>query len=191
MASKRKTAKVDKEEGSPNKDLLSRIHDRYKLMTEADDENRRLALSDLKFLHVPGEQWDLKMKQERGSDRPCMEFNKLRVTVKRVVNDMRANRPQGKTRAVEDGDKDTADVMEGLIRNIWNVSDGDTIIDYAAEYQVGAGMGAWRINTKYSTDTVFDQDIVIEPIKNPSRCLPIRPLSIRSSATPRTGFSPR
>jgi hypothetical protein len=28
-------------------------------------------------------------------------------------------------------------------------------------------MGAWRINTKYSTDTVFDQDIVIEPIKNP------------------------
>lgn len=167
MASKRKTAKVDKEEGSPNKDLLSRIHDRYKLMTEADDENRRLALNDLKFLHVPGEQWDLKMKQERGNDRPCMEFNKLRVTVKRVVNDMRANRPQGKTRAVEDGDKDTADVMEGLIRNIWNVSDGDTIIDYAAEYQVGAGMGAWRINTKYSTDTVFDQDIVIEPIKNP------------------------
>lgn len=168
MASKRKTAKVDNEEAKdPKKDLLVRIHDRYKLMTEADSENRRLALDDLKFLHVPGEQWDPKMKQERGNDRPCMEFNKLRVTVKRVVNDMRANRPQGKVRAVEDGDKDTADVMEGLGRNIWNVSDADTIIDYAAEYQVGAGMGSWRVNTQYSTDTVFDQDIVIEPIKNP------------------------
>lgn len=168
MASKRKTAKVDNEEGKDSKkDLLVRIHDRYKLMVEADDDNRKSALEDLKFLHVPGEQWDPKMKIERGKDRPCMEFNKLRVTVKRVVNDMRANRPQGKVRAVEDSDKDTADVMEGLIRNIWNVSDGDTIIDYSAEYQVGAGMGAWRINTKYSTDTVFDQDIVIEPIKNP------------------------
>lgn len=163
---KRKAEKAE-QESNPKKDLLTRIRDRYKIMVDADNENRRLALDDLKFLHIPGEQWDAKLKQERGDERPCMEFNKLRVTVKRVVNDMRANRPQGKTRAVEDGDKDTADVMEGLVRNIWNVSDGDTIIDYAAEYQVGAGMGAWRINTKYSTDTVFDQDIVIEPIKNP------------------------
>jgi hypothetical protein len=168
MASKRKSKPADTEqESSPQKDLLVRVRERYKLMTEADDKNRKAALDDLKFLHVPGEQWDPKLKQERGNDRPCMEFNKLRVTVKRVVNDMRANRPHGKVRAVEDGDKDTADVMEGLIRNIWNVSDGDTIIDYSAEYQVGAGMGAWRVNTQYSTDTVFDQDIVIEPIKNP------------------------
>jgi hypothetical protein len=163
---KRKTEKAA-EEKNPKRDLLARIHDRYKRMYEADQENRQLALADLKFLHVPGEQWDAKVKQERGADRPCMEFNKLRVTMKRIVNDMRANRPQGKVRAVEDGDKDTADVMEGLIRNIWNVSDGDSIIDYAAEYQVGSGMGAWRVNTKYSTDTVFDQDIVIEAIKNP------------------------
>ncbi len=164
---KRKAAEKQEPEENPKRDLLTRARECYTLAAEADEPNRTPALADLRFLHQPGEQWDPKLKADRGNDRPCMEFNKLRVTVKRVVNDMRANRPQGKVRAVEDGDKDTADVMEGLIRNIWNISDGDTIIDYAAEYQVGAGMGAWRINTKYSTDTVFDQDIVIEPIKNP------------------------
>lgn len=149
------------------KKLIARVRECFKRATEADEHNRKPAVEDLEFLHVPGKQWDDETKRERGPDRHCYEFNKLRVTVKRIVNDMRANRPQGKVRAAEDGDKDTADTLEGLIRNIWNVSDGDTIIDYAAEYQVGAGIGSWRVNTKYSTDTVFDQDIVLEAIKNP------------------------
>lgn len=158
--------KQDKPEQSPKKALLTRIRERYKVMTEADDENRRNALADLKFVNVPGEQWDSAMKKERG-DRPCYEFNKLRVTGKRVINDMRANRPAGKVRAVEDGDKKTAEVYEGLIRNIWNSSDGDTVIDYAAEYQVNGGMGAWRVATKYASDSAFEQDVVIEGIQNP------------------------
>jgi len=135
-------------------------------MTEADQINRREAMEDMKFVNVPGEQWDQNMKQERG-DRPCYEFNKLRVTSKRVINDMRANRPAGKVRGVEGADKDTAEVYEGLIRNIWNTSDGDTVIDYAAEYQVNGGMGAWRISTEYASDNAFDQDIIIEPLINP------------------------
>lgn len=149
-----------------DKDLVARVRKRYETMAEADHENRRKALDDLKFVHVPGEQWDSTLKQERG-ERPCYEFNKTRVTVKRVVNDIRANRPQGKVRAVEDNDKDAAEVMEGLCRNIWNTSDGDTVFDSAAEFQVACGMGAWRVNTKYTCDTAFDQDIVIEAIPNP------------------------
>jgi hypothetical protein len=149
-----------------DKKLLSTARDRFKKCVEADQENRRKAVEDLKFLHVPGEQWDSILKTERGI-RPCYEFNKLRVTVKRIVNDIRANRPVGKVRAVEDGDKDTADVMEGLCRNIWTVSDADAAVDNAAEYSVGGGMGAWRVVTKYSTDDAWDQDIVIEPIRNP------------------------
>lgn len=148
------------------KDLVARIRARFDLMATADKDNRRKALEDLRFVNVPGEQWDEIIKRERG-ERPCYEFNKTRVTIKRVVNDIRANRPQGKVRAVEDGDKDTAEIMEGLCRNIWNVSDGDTIIDAAAEFQVGCGMGAWRVNTKYADDSAFEQDIVIEAIRNP------------------------
>lgn len=168
---KRKTTTTTADDKPPSKSddqkLLERMRKCYKLGTEADQDNRRAAISDLKFTFVPGEGWDKQIKLERGDDRPCYEFNRLRITVKRIVNEMRANRPQGKVRAVEDNDVDTAEVFEGLCRNIWNVSDADTVIDYAGEYQVAGGMGAWRVNTRYSSDTVFEQDIVIEPIKNP------------------------
>lgn len=148
------------------KKLLLEIHSRYKDATEADKKNRQAALEDMKFTHEPGAQWEQQAKTDRGA-RPCYEFNKVRVTVKRVVNDMRQNRPAGKVHPAEEGDIDTADVLEGLIRNIWNVSDGDTVIDGAAEYQVGGGMGAWRITTKYSSDDSWDQDLTIEAIPNP------------------------
>lgn len=149
-----------------DKKLLETARDRFKRCVDADQENRKKAVEDLKFLHVPGEQWDPAIKAERGL-RPNYEFNKLRVTIKRIVNDIRANRPQAKVRAVEDGDKDTAAVLEGLCRNIWSVSDGDAAVDIAAEYSVGGGMGAWRVVTEYSTDDAWDQDIRIEPIRNP------------------------
>lgn len=153
--------------GDKNEDLLVRVRRRTKIMMDADRENRQAALADLEFLHVPGKQWDDLTKKERGLDRPMYEFNKTRVTVKRVVNDMRANRPQGKVRATEDGDKPTANVFEGLIRNIWANADGDTVIDYEAEYQVGAGMGAWRVTVDYADDEAFEQKIGIDPIRNP------------------------
>ena len=64
--------------------LLERIKDRYDTMYDSDQENRREALDDLKFVNVPGYQWDDNMKQERGQ-RPCYEFNKLRISGKRVL----------------------------------------------------------------------------------------------------------
>lgn len=149
-----------------DKKLLTQLRSRYKSATQADRTNRRKALDDMRFVHEPGAQWDPLVKRERG-ERPCLEFNKLRVTIKRVVNDMRANRPAGKIRPVEDADVDTAEVYEGLVRNICNVSDFDTIIDGAAEYQVGGGMGAWRVCTDYISDTDFNQEIYIEAIRNP------------------------
>lgn len=148
------------------KKLLERVRDRYSVMYEADDENRRNAMEDLKFVNIPGEQWDPNMKEERGT-RMCLEFNKLRISCKRVINDMRANRPDAKVRATEDGDMEIANIYEGLIRNIQEQSDFDTIIDYEGEYQVAAGMAAWRVNTKYTHDDAFNQDIIIEMFRNP------------------------
>lgn len=149
-----------------DKDLLVQLRERYRRAVDADAENRRSAMDDMKFVHVPGEQWDAQLKQERGS-RPCLEFNRLRTTIKRVVNSIRAQRPAGKVRPTEDTDKPTADAYEGLIRNIWANSDGDSVIDAATEYVVAAGMGCWRVNTQYSRDDAWEQDIVIEPITNP------------------------
>jgi hypothetical protein len=168
--SKTKASKGEKpersEESKGAEKKLIRIRDRFKVMTEADETNRKLALEDLKFANEPGAQWDANMRQERGS-RPCYEFNKCRINGKRVINEIRANRPSVKVRAVEGGDKEAAELREGLIRNVFNTSDFDTVTDQAAEYQVDGGMAAWRIVTEYSDDTAFDQDIKIKSFKNP------------------------
>ena len=148
------------------RELLTTIRERFRIMYEADEDNRKAAIEDMKFTNVPGSQWDDNMKQERGQ-RPCYEFNKIRPTCKRVINDMRANRPHAKIRATEGGDKEVAEINEGLVRNIWNISDAETITDYAAEYQVAGGMGCWRVDTQYSDDTAFNQDIYVRPILNP------------------------
>lgn len=149
-----------------NQKLLEKVKGRYKAMHDSDQENRRNAMEDMKFAFVPGEQWDANMKQERGQ-RPCYEFNKVRISVKRVINDMRSNRPAGKVRAVEGGDKKIAELYEGLIRNIANRSEFETVTDYAAEYQVAGGYAAWRVDVEYANDDIFDQDIWIRGIENP------------------------
>ncbi len=153
-------------EKKADKDLLVRVRKRAKIMMDADRENRELAIEDMKFLRVPGHQWDDITKSERGSDRPMYEFNKLNTSVKSVINQMRENRPMGKVRAAEDGDIKTAEILEGGIRNVVANADFDTVTDYAAEYQVGAGMGAWRVTLEYAEDS-FGQVIDINPLLNP------------------------
>lgn len=158
---------ADKEPGQLNKKkLLVRIRERCKLMIDADDPNREDAKDDIRFVSIPGGQWDPKVKTARGG-RPCYEFDKLSIKAQRVINEMRANRPAGKVRAAEDGDKATADVREGLCRNIANVSDLDTICDYAGVYQVEGGMGAWRVTTEYVKGSRRKQRIRAEAIPNP------------------------
>jgi hypothetical protein len=149
-----------------DKDLLVKVRKRSKAMVEFDRENRQLGIADMKFLRVPGNQWDDITKRERASDRPMYEFNKLNISAKSVINQMRENRPMGKVRAAEDGDIKTAEILEGGIRNIVANADFDTVTDYAAEYQVGAGMGAWRVTLEYADDS-WAQVIDIDPLLNP------------------------
>ena len=160
MAEENKTKDSEKD-----RKLLTKLREDFKNALEADEEQRREAIFDMKFTVIPGYQWEDNQKKERGN-RPCYEMNKVRVTAKRIINNMRDNRPAGKVRGVEDNDVDNAEIYEGLIRNIW-ARNGDNVMDYAAEYQVISGYGAWRINTEYVADDVFEQDIVLDTIANP------------------------
>ena len=147
-------------------DLLATARERYKVMAEDDRHNREDAIEDINFVNLPGSQWTKNMLTAR-ADRPCYEYNKVKPRCKRLVNDWRDNRGSGKVRAFEGGDVETAELYEGLIRNIWNVSHGDNATDYAMEFVVEGGYGAWRVNVEYADDDAFDQDIIIEMIENP------------------------
>jgi hypothetical protein len=69
---------------------------------------------------------------------------------------------------VADGaDKKKADVIEGLIRHIEVNSNADLAYDTAAEYQVRAGEGYWRVCSRYISPDSFDQELYIDRIRNP------------------------
>jgi hypothetical protein len=132
-----------------------------------ETENRTNYREDMLFTYKPGEQWDEGERKLRGKDRPMYEFNEARVNAMSVINHIRANRPAAKIRGVEEGDKQMAEIRQGLYLNITNNSDFDSVKDYAAGHQVAGGYGIWRIDTEYSADTAFDQDIVIRAGLNP------------------------
>jgi hypothetical protein len=100
--------------------------------------------------------------------RPCLTFNKMPAFIRQVVNDARQNKPSVKVHPQDSGaDKRVAEIYDGLIRNIETTSDADVAYDTAIEHAVGQGFGFWRINTAYTCDDAFDQDIVIERVSNP------------------------
>jgi hypothetical protein len=84
-----------------NSDPMVEMRDRYERAVEADQENRELALETLRFVTVPGYQWDEKQKKARRG-RPCYESPMLRSQWRQVVNDQKKARPGIKVRAVED-----------------------------------------------------------------------------------------
>jgi len=65
-----------------------------------------------------------------------------------------------------DATKDDAKLINGLIRNIENISNATDIYNMAARNMVTAGLDGWQIKQKFVDDDSFDQDLVIEPIAN-------------------------
>jgi hypothetical protein len=149
-----------------NSDPMVEMRDRYERAVEADQENRELALDDIRFVTVPGYQWDEKQKKARRG-RPCYEFPILRSHWRQVVNDQKKARPGIKVRAVEDGDAKGAELRQGIIRNIESMSNAERAYDHAFELMTAGGFGAFRIVTEYSSDDAWEQDIRVKRIADP------------------------
>ena len=132
-------------------DPMKEMRERYERAVEADRDNRDLAREDLKFVTIPGEQWDQAQRKAR-KGRPCYEFPILRSHWRQVVNDQKKARPQIKVRALKDATTKDADLRQGLIRNIESHSNADWVYDGAFELLTAAGMYAWRVETRYSED---------------------------------------
>lgn len=145
--------------------FLSTALKRFKLAAEAEAEIRKLSLEDAKFR--AGDQWPANIKQAREIDqRPCLTINRIPQFIKQITNDTRQNRPSLKISAVDDGDEDTAEILEGIVRHIQYQSDADIAYDTATDNQVTMGFGYFRVLTDYCDDMSFDQDIKIKRIKN-------------------------
>lgn len=149
---------------TPKEKILSVAMKRFKTVEDAEHDTRQKGLDADKFRI--GEQWPLNVKQTRAIEsRPCLTFNRMPQFIRQVTNDARMNRPSVKISPVEDGDVDTAKVLEGLVRHIQVASNADVAYDTACDSQVTKGWGYFRVITDYIEDS-FDQEILIKRIKN-------------------------
>jgi hypothetical protein len=158
-------APADKKGGA---DILAQAKDCFTACQANESQNRAAALDDIKFARL-GEQWDQRIKNQRERDgRPALTVNKMPAYIRQVVNDARQNKPSIKVRPVDSGaDRQTADILTGLIRNIEQTSKADIAYDTAAESAVSGGFGYIKVDLDYAYDDTFDKDIKICPVPDP------------------------
>src|SRR3954464_1793655 len=100
-------------------DILAEGKKLFSLAEEAENHNRQTAIEDIRFARE-GIQWPDDIETQRIKDkRPCLTINKMPAFIRQVVNDARQNKPSIKVHPADSGaDVETAEVMNGLIRNI-------------------------------------------------------------------------
>lgn len=149
-------------------DLMSVFRKRYEDAYQRERNNIDLMYEDMGF--AEGEnQWDLRVRRQReAAMRPCLTENRVPSFVRQITGKIRQMRPSIKVVPVDSrGDPETAEVLAGLIRYIENRSRARTVYGRALDAQVICGIGAWRVNTEYSDDQTFNQEIRIAPIEDP------------------------
>lgn len=151
-----------------DKDLLADARAQFQECEDAESDNRIAALDDLRFARL-AEQWPEVVKKQREAEgRPCLTINRLPSFLRQVINEVRLNRPSIRVKPVGDGaDPQTAQIMQGVIRNIEVSSQAEVAYDTAADFSASCGFGYFRIDVEYARDDSFETDLMIGRIANP------------------------
>ena len=157
-------AKRSSEDG----DIVKEAREAFGRCSDAETDNRRAASESIKFGRL-GQQWPEKIEKQRADEgRPCLTLNKMPAFIRQVVNDARQNKPSIKVHPADSGaDPATAEVINGLIRNIEYTSNADVAYDTATECAVSGGFGYIRVGLDYAYDDSFEMDITIDRVSNP------------------------
>jgi hypothetical protein len=162
--------KQDKPELDPR---IPEAKKRLEECIERESWLRGKCLDDLEFLSgspdEPEKQWGTRAVNERFRDgRPALVVNRLDQFVQHITNQQRQNRISAKVFPVDDqGDIDTAEVIQGMLRNIEYSSRGDIAYDTAEFYAVAMGFGFWILSTDYESPFTTNQVVKIDTVKNP------------------------
>jgi hypothetical protein len=146
--------------------FLDHVRTTYSKDLEADENNRKEATLDARFM--ANDQWDQAVRQRReAASKPCLTINRLPAYVAQLVGNRRLSDVGIKVIPDVGGAKKTAEIREGLIRNIQKTSRAQYVFDKAFEQQVIGGLGQFQVHLDYAHDDYFEQDIRIAAIPNP------------------------
>ena len=148
--------------------FLDKVKKQLKRCVESDEHNRKEALECLKMLNGDNHWDDEEVKRRKLEGRPCLKVPLFPVFVNQVVGEMLHSRARAK---VKPGDHKSsqhiAKIRSGIISNTEYRSNGEDIYMTAGKSQVACGYGAWRVNTRYTEENPFIQEMYLEAIPNP------------------------
>lgn len=132
---------------------------------EAQSDIRERISEEIAFISHPNGQWEPFM-WDAYEGRPRYQFDMVKPAISRAWAEMAANDYAATTQPVGGGaDEDVSNVMDGLIRTIYNVSSFTDIAARKGKKMIGCGMGSWRVISTIIGES-FDQDLKIIPIQN-------------------------
>ena len=148
--------------------IIETALERFQLAQEAESEFRKNAKDDLEF--VAGEQWNPQAKNNReNAGLPCYTVNKVQEYLRHITNEIRQNKPSIQVDPVSGGaEKDTAEIVAGLIKHIEYDSAADTAYDTASWYAAATGLGYIRLISEYEDYTTNNQKLMIKTVENPA-----------------------
>ncbi len=147
----------------------SKHEDVLKLLTEAQDadqDNREAALEAQWFIEKQDGQWEPEW-WDANSGKPRYTFDMTSPIVDQIAGEIEQADFDIKVRpAGGDSSKETAQILDGLIRNIENISNASAIYSHAGRNMVATGIDGWRVVQEYCDGMSYDQDLMIKPIYN-------------------------
>jgi len=164
-------ANVEKVEEKPvsaedGADIVAEARENLVQCLLAESDYREKAVSDLNFR--VGNQWPHKVLQDReNAGQPCLQFNLIPKFIRQVTGDARQNVP-GISVVPENSkaSKEVADILKGVVRYIEHASVASYVYAKGLDSSAASGRGYWRVDTEYTDDDTFDQEIRIYPIVN-------------------------
>jgi hypothetical protein len=146
--------------------FIHQARERFKCASEDERTIRNEAAIDLRF--VAGDQWDAAIREQRIREgRPVLTFPRCHTFVQQVSNEARQNKSQIIFIPAEDGDKDTAEVYEGMARFIQSDVDAQIAYETAVEYSAGGSFGYFRYTTEYCKDDSGNLEVKVKPVLDP------------------------
>lgn len=133
---------------------------------DANDGIRDRVREQHDFVDTRDGQWqDDVSKSFVANKRPRFTFDKATPIIKQISGEMKKADFGIKVLPAGPGsDKQVAQTLNGLIRNIQNISGAKYIFNAAGKSMVTGGFDGWRVVQKYVDDNSFDQDLIIESI---------------------------
>jgi hypothetical protein len=130
------------------------------------------------FLYTEGGQWQDTVVKNMG-ERPRYTDDRCNPIVDSIAGEMEQNDFAIKVKPASGGtSKETAETIEGLLRNIQNISGASLIYSAVNRALIGAGFSCAEVVQDYIDSDTFDQDLFIKEIQEPQNKVWFDPMSI-------------